>query len=79
MQITVLLCRSGFNDLESIQAKWLLILLQSEDAPQKPEPRGHMLPIRADGLIPAAFFLVHFRVIFFHLFFVFECVFFPPR
>lgn len=32
MQIAALLCRSGFNDLESIQAKWLLILLQSEDA-----------------------------------------------
>lgn len=35
MQIAALLCGSGFNDLESIQAKWLLILLQSEDAPQK--------------------------------------------
>ena len=56
MQIAALLCRSGFNDLESIQAKWLLILLQSEDAPQKLELPGHMFPIRADGLIFAAVF-----------------------
>ncbi|KAJ8787585.1 hypothetical protein J1605_022900 [Eschrichtius robustus] len=48
--------QAGFNDLESIQAKWLLILLQSEDAPQKLEPPGHMFPIRADGLIFAAVF-----------------------
>jgi hypothetical protein len=64
MQISALLCRSGFNDLELIQAKWLLILLRSEDAPWKPELPGHMLLIRADGLILATF-LVHFRVIFF--------------
>lgn len=78
MQIAALLCRSGFNDLESIQAKWLLILPQSEDAPQKLELPGCMLPISADGLI-LLHFLVHFRVIFFHLFSVCECVFSPPR
>lgn len=77
MQITALLSRSGFNDLESIQAKWLLILLQTEDAPQKLEPPGHMFHIRADGLIFLLQFLVGFRVNLLHLFFVFECVFFP--
>lgn len=44
MQIAALLCRSGFNDLESIQAKWLLILLQSEDAPQKLGAAGPHAP-----------------------------------
>lgn len=44
MQIATLLCRSGFNDLESIQAKWLLIFVQSEDAPQKPGATGQHAP-----------------------------------
>lgn len=75
MQIAALLCRSGFNDLASIQAKWLLILLHSEDAPQLSGPAGHTLPVRADGLILAAVFS-RLPGKFFYLF-VFECVFFP--
>lgn len=49
MQITALLCRSGFNDLESIQAKWLLILLRSEDAPRKLESRDFKLLLIRHG------------------------------
>lgn len=71
MQITALLCRSGFNDLESIQAKWLLIVLQREGAPEARAP-GRMLPLRADGLIFAVFFILcqsHFLI-----FLVCECL-----
>lgn len=75
MQIAALLCRSGFNDLESIQAKWLLILLQSKDAPQKLGATGPMLLIRADGLI-LCIFRPFLRVWFFTSS-LFECV-FPP-
>lgn len=70
MQITALLCRSGFNDLESIQAKWLLILLQSEDAPEAGAP-GRMLPVRAEGLVRAAFCRLFQSHLF--IFLVFEC------
>lgn len=53
MKIFTLLCRSGFNDLESIPAKWLWIVLQSEGAPAARAP-GRVLPVGADGLILAA-------------------------
>lgn len=70
MKVTALRCRSAFNDLESIQAKWLLILLQSEAAPGARAP-GRMLPLRAGGLVLAAFFSVSESSF---VFLVFECV-----
>lgn len=70
MKVTALRCRSAFNDLESIQAKWLLILLQSEAAPGARAP-GRMLPLRAGGLVLAASFSVSESSF---VFLVFECV-----
>lgn len=76
MQITALLCRSGFNDLESTQAKWLLILLQRE-MPTKPEPRATR-SLSANGLILAAFPSL-FQSDFFTSFLRLNVCFSPPR